>query len=643
MSKKKSSIKKTASVEPTQPLTALENYGNSKKYTKVFLTLLLALICLILYANTLKHGYAYDDKMMITENDITQKGFNGISEHLRHSFLYGYMHQEGYDAGSSHWRPLAMASFAIDIGIWGPDKPGNSHVVNLLIYIFIVILLFKLLHKHVLKDTWLAFFSALFFAIHPIHTEVVANIKGRDELLCLLMLLISFRFLFKFITNNNFVQYLVSLVFFFLSLCTKENGLTFLAGIPLLLYFSTDLKRKPIAIYSGGFIVAAILFMVIRNSIVPLSLSGMSDDITNNPYLFATGTEAISTKIYVLLLYLKLAVFPNPLTHDYSYNHLPYVHAGNPWVWVSILLYVSMFFYAVKKSTSKSVLSFAILMFFITLSISTNIVIETGVMMAERMLFIPSIFVGIILAKLGQKILVFATNKYHWNLRIATVLLCIPLFLAASIKTINRNKDWENDTTLNLSDVKRSPESARINYGAGSVFYTLGEDSTSTKNRRDSSFLVAIKYFKKAISIYPDYNDAWVSLSLTYTMVDSLSKAEQCLITARTNDPNHPRLLGVEEYVARLFFNKALIYSRANSFDSAIFYYDKSNKYIKAPDPLWFQSMNNIANAYYNKNEFEKAKEALTEIKNIDPNYPNVQKSLIALELLLEQEKTSQK
>ena len=126
-------------------------------------------------------------------------------------------------------------------------------------------------------------------------------------------------------------------------------------------------------------------------------------------------------------------------------------------------------------------------------------------------------------------------------------------------------------------------------------------------------------------------------------MVDSLSKAEQCLITARTNDPNHPRLAGVEEYIARLFFNKALVYSKVNSFDSAIFYYGKSNQYIKAPDPLWFQSMNNIANAYYNKTEFKKAKEALTEIKNIDPNYPNVQKSLIALELLLEQEKTSQK
>src|SRR5215510_7977351 len=86
---------------------------------------LLSIFTITIYFNTSKNEYALDDFMMITENSITQKGFDGVKEHFAHSFLYGYLNREGTDASSSHWRPLVMASFAMDIGFWGNDPhPG---------------------------------------------------------------------------------------------------------------------------------------------------------------------------------------------------------------------------------------------------------------------------------------------------------------------------------------------------------------------------------------------------------------------------------------------------------------------------------------------------------------------------------------
>ncbi len=517
-----------------------------------------------------------------------------------------------------------MISFAVEIGLWGSNKPGNSHAVNLLLYICIVISLFGLLRKYIFKEKWLSFFSTFLFAIHPIHTEVVSNIKGRDEMIGLLTILLSLHLLWKFLSTKKSIYYFLSLVLFFLALSAKENSLTFLAGIPLMLYFFSELKTKQIALYSGGFLLTTLLFIVIRNAIVPLSLSGMSDDITNNPYLFAKGMEEISTKIYVLLLYLKLCVFPSPLTNDYSYNHIPYVNINNPLVWVSLLLYALLFIYAIRGLKSKQVISFAILLFFITLSVSANIIVETGVMMAERMLFIPSIFVAMIIAVFGKKVIDLVHKTFNLNKVILVCVVVIPIFLAATNKVLTRNEEWNNDITLHLADIKKSPESARVNEGTGFAYYTLADEPGKTQRQRDSLFNLAIKHFKKAVRLHPKYNDAWINMGIAYIRLDSLFEAEASLNGARRNDSFQLRLQTVDDLIAKIFINKGVEADNRKSFDSAVFFYQKANSYLKTQDATWLLCKFNLALTYYRKGELKNARDALTQVKNVAPDYPNL-------------------
>ncbi len=604
------------------------------------LGILLALSCIILYSNSLSNGYCLDDAMMITENEITQKGFGGIKEHMEHSFLYGFMHQEGYDAGSSHWRPLVMISFAVEVGLWGIDKPGNSHVVNLLIYIGIVLFLFHLLRRYLLKDLWLAFFTALIYAIHPIHTEVVANIKGRDEMLSLLFVLISLRQLWKFTETKKLSAYLFSLASFFIAMSAKENSLTFLAGIPLMLYYFSDLSLKKILTYSSGFLITTVIFIIIRNAIVPLSNSGMSNEITNNPYLYAKGLESISTKVYVLLLMLKLTLLPYPLRYDYSYNHIPYVNASNPWVWISLAIYAGMFIYAMFGIRSKNIISFAILMFFVTFSVNTNIVVETGVMMAERMLFTPTIFTALILAVLGKRLIAFAEQRSIAKPRVAAAILTVPLFIACAIIIIDRNKDWKNDTTLNLADVVKCPESARVNGGAGTASLALADQPGRPKDEKDSLTRQAIRYYTKSVSIHPGYNDPWMNMGVAYSRIDSIFKSEECWNRARKNNPDVPKLVELDRFLANTFFTRGLAAEGRNQLDSAVLYYKKADTYSRQNDSTKLKSLYNMAGTYYRRGDYQNAMQALEKVMKINPNFLEVKKGYEACLHFLQQQGT---
>ncbi|MBK6987814.1 MAG: hypothetical protein IPH33_06015 [Bacteroidetes bacterium] len=183
--------------QPIKPMKIVED-----KNQKWFLIALIA-ICFVFYGNTCYNDYCLDDAVVITENTSTQKGFAGIKEHVSQDMLFGYTHTKGRKAASAGWRPLSMITFSMEVGFFGPGHPGISHFINVLLFAAIVVLLYLFLENHLLKNNWVAFFTALLFAIHPIHTEVVANIKSRDELLCLLFVLLSLIQLWKYISENE--------------------------------------------------------------------------------------------------------------------------------------------------------------------------------------------------------------------------------------------------------------------------------------------------------------------------------------------------------------------------------------------------------------------------------------------------------
>jgi hypothetical protein len=225
-----------------------------------------------------------------------------------------------------------------------PENAMPGHLINVLLFAGCVMLLFLFLH-HLFKqkNPFIAFITAFLFALHPIHTEVVANIKSRDELLCFFFSLSTLIFFIKFIEKNKIKFLIWGLLMYFLSLLSKETSFTLLLIFPLVFFFYRNENKKSSIYISILPFVPAFTFLVIRYFVFksfsyyhknhwPFYIDPLVDAPT-----FAIG---VATKIWLLGYYLRLLIIPYPLICDDSYNAIPFKNFKNAGVWLSIILYL---------------------------------------------------------------------------------------------------------------------------------------------------------------------------------------------------------------------------------------------------------------------------------------------------------------
>ena len=162
-----------------------------------------------LYSNTISNDYNMDDKMLIGENLLTSKGIS--TDNLQKIFTQPYYQDNmGYSYG---YRPMTTLSFTIERSILG-DNPHISHFINLFLYsILCMVLLYALELMLVNFNPWLPILAILIFTCHPLHTEVVASIKNRDEILSFLCAAIIFSIIF--LPGRPFwLRFILSFIFF---------------------------------------------------------------------------------------------------------------------------------------------------------------------------------------------------------------------------------------------------------------------------------------------------------------------------------------------------------------------------------------------------------------------------------------------
>ncbi|MBL4577131.1 MAG: tetratricopeptide repeat protein [Flavobacteriales bacterium] len=232
---------------------------------------ILLALTFVLYGNTLPNQYAIDDPI-VTNNPLIQKGIKAIPE----IFTSRYRVYGEYNYG---YRPIVKSSFAIEYTLFG-QNPWVSHLLNLIFYGLTCVFLFYLLRKLLRKyDELLPFIITVLFIAHPIHTEAVASLKNREEIFSFLGCITALYFFLKFTEYRKIKHLVFGLFCFVFAFLSKQNALTFLAVIPLAIYFFSDV--------SGGF------------------LKSLTDILMNR--LSAGGKRFVNTsKVYVIFM-LKLA------------------------------------------------------------------------------------------------------------------------------------------------------------------------------------------------------------------------------------------------------------------------------------------------------------------------------------------------
>jgi len=320
-------------------------------------------------------------------------------------------------------------------------------------------------------------------------------------------------FVIKYLETKEFKNYLFAIITYFLALLSKENAITFLAVIPLSIYFFTNNKVKENLQASSSLIIPVIVYLFIRQTITG-GTSNEITDIMNNSFFGVTFSQKYGTILYTLGLYIKLLIFPHPLTYDYYPYHIPLINLDDLRAMIPLLIYIGLLYYAYIGFKKKDIMSFSILYYLCTLSIVSNIFFSIGIFMNERFIFTSSIAFCLIIAylliyKLPE---IIKTPKVYQTTLITFLLIILSLY---SYKTISRNKDWKDDRTLNFADVKTSDNSAKGNATVG-FLYMEEADTTKDTVQRKELFERAIVHYKKAIEIHPTYVNTMINLGATY-------------------------------------------------------------------------------------------------------------------------------
>ena len=497
-----------------------------------------ACLAVLLYLNTLGHSYALDDYPTIYGNRLTRAGLHGIPTMLHTGYWYGL-------DGLNDWlyRPLSLVMFALEWQV-APATPALGHLVNVLLYAMTAVVLFRFLRELFEGYNVLVPFTiALLWIAHPIHTEVVANIKSRDELLSFLFSILTLWQCVKYVSAPSRKHLVLSGVYFFLALMSKESPITLLVIVPMTLFVfrRPDMRTILRAVVPIG--IAAAVYLAIRSSVLT-SQTGSSSAISliDNSLMAAPDfMHRQATAFYIGAMYLRLLVFPHPMSSDYSFRQVPVVGFDNPVAIGSLLVYVGLLVYGVARLRKRDPVAYGILFYLISIALVANVLFLTRSTMADRFLYAPSLGFSIVLVFLLARVLrvdvksVSADRPLSVSPAFAGVVW---LTLVASIAlTWARNPDWKNDTTLFSADSRHSPNSARVHFMYGNHMLQELKQGNVEPRRQDEYYNIAMAEFRRAIALYPAYAEPHMLIGDAYTYRKDYAAAANWYTEIVTRNP----------------------------------------------------------------------------------------------------------
>ena len=479
--------------------------------------LILFVIPFLLYGYSISFDYVLDDKIVLSENNFVRKGLSGIKDIFTTESFTGYLGEQQDLVMGARYRPLSIAMFAVEYEFFGLNTKVG-HFINILLYALTGLLLFRILTIFlpiVRGKKWyygLPFISALLYVVHPLHTEVVANIKSRDEILALLLSLAALFYTYRFTVTGKLYWLVVSPFIFLLALLAKESSITFIAVVPITLYYFTNTSIKKIALASSPLILSALIYIGIRYQVIGYLLDSGKEitGLMNNPFLGTSIAEKYATIVYTLGLYIKLMIFPHPLTHDYYPYQIPILDWGDIKVWASLVPHVVMIGYALFTFKKKTIPGWSIWFYLITLSIVSNLFFPIGTFMNERFVYMPSVgFTVLVSYWILESIPKIFEKIPALSLTLTMGLLAL-LIAGYSYKTVERVPAWKDEMSLNRAAAKVSVNSARANQFMGYGLYRKGLELQDREEKR-KIFDEATYYVDRALSIHSTYPDALTS------------------------------------------------------------------------------------------------------------------------------------
>lgn len=484
----------------------------------------LTALVILAYGGTLRNGFTFDDQAIIVKNSLIKR-----VEHWPALLTSDYW-AGGRDPGAAPtiraglYRPLVLLSFAVNHAVAGLT-PWSYHLVNVLLHLGVTWLLYLVARRLGFSQP-ASLIAAILFAVHPIHTEAVAGVVGRAELLMSVGVLAG---LLWGIGGRLWL----SLTALLLALLSKEQAV--MLPVLVLLYDFTvgrtmpaSHSRKPefhhLMHRYGPYVLLVAAYGVLRGLILG-HLSPPPTPFLDNPLPHLDWWPRLLTTIKVAGHYLRLFLWPDPLSADYSYQAISVAHSLlDGGVLFGLLAWAGLLALAVVSSRRSPRVCFAVGFLLVTFLPVSNLLLPIGTIMGERLFYLPSAGLCLLCAAgFGriQSTLVSeggpVTRKPRFpRARAGVLVLFIGLSLALLLRTMFRVQDWADDDQLAQSLIRVVPHSAKAHSIAGRIAKDKGQWNE------------AIDQFQAAVSLYPDYLsvDPTLNSNMGIALIESGRMAE---------------------------------------------------------------------------------------------------------------------
>lgn len=288
------------------------------------LIIIFALVC---YLQTLSYGLVNCDDNGIFSNFSYYEDFSNISK----AFFEGYY-------GSQYFRPMVTSSFIIDAQIGG-DAHWINHLTNLLLHIVTAIGVMLLLVKMQFKKEY-SLLAALLFTVHPLFTNAVGWLNGRNDLLVGMFAVWAFYFFLKSRESNFWLFLSVSSVLYLFSAFSKEVGLVFPAAV--LLWIMLIEKKRIFSV--NNIIVLACYTIALGIWIYMRTVAdiGIPDEVS--------GVEPLLINLQQIPEFVAKFFFPYNITGIPSYDSL------GLFVGLIAMLAIGILVFLIKEKNTKMIL-----------------------------------------------------------------------------------------------------------------------------------------------------------------------------------------------------------------------------------------------------------------------------------------------
>ncbi|GAB3490799.1 hypothetical protein GCM10027341_02990 [Spirosoma knui] len=576
--------------------------------------MLLALLGALLYVNTFGHQYALDDIAAIGQNLFVKKGIAGIPDLLRTEFWHFSNISLGY------YRPLSLITFALEQEYF-KDNPNISHMINAGLYGLTGLVTGILLQKWLPNQIILAVLIGVVFMAHPLHTEIVANIKGRDEILSFLFIALMLLTYWRYLETKHWAWIVAACVSLYLAFLSKESSIVSLALIPAMQYWFARRNLWQSLISLWPFLIVAALFFYQKKVMIGTLSGNPPVDWANYPYAIEKTQKSTMFKFFEY--YLRLLILPHPLVYDYSYNVIPSGSKGDLLTWAGFFTLVGMLWLTWKGFVKRTLWGFGLFWFFVTMTPGLGFIWLRGGILAERFTYAAVMGFAFVLIWALHKLLVRNPEDGSKPLLVrygALLALMAVVTGLYSFKTVVRNRDWENNFILFNSALPYAPNSCQVQRHVANEWIEKGlkdrakadsiasvtnaiKPKPSIEQIKKAQVLIdtniahankhgrwALDHLQESTRIYPNFGEAYFSMAYVFQKiipnVDSAKHYYKQTIRAASAYAPAYNNLGV------IYQGEGFTQNNRQKLELASYYYNQS----MIVNPAYQDGRNNHAN-----------------------------------------------